>query len=197
MRPILLAVATHIISLTGYGVELRPLGPEHAAGLAPLPADEGYRWFAHLPMPSAPAMAAWIEAATADPARLPFAVLVEGEPAGTTSFYDLDDMNKRVEVGYTFYGRRFWGTHVNPACKRLLLGYAFEERGLERVALRTDRLNERSLAAISRLGALREGVLRSHMTRADGSRRDSVYFSVLAAEWPAVRAGLDVRLSRR
>jgi RimJ/RimL family protein N-acetyltransferase len=118
---------------------------------------------------------------------------VAGTIVGTSSLGDLDLVNERIHLGWTMYGSRWWATQVNPECKLLLLGCAFD-LGFGRVKLQTDALNERSQAAIARLGATREGVLRRHTRRGDGTFRDSVVFSVLREEWPAVRAGLEARL---
>jgi len=119
-----------------------------------------------------------------------------GEPGtvvGTSSLGDVDVDNERIHLGWTMYGSRWWGTQVNAECKLLLLGHAFDG-GFGRVKIQTDAVNLRSQAAIAKLGATREGVLRRHTRRADGSFRDSVVFSVLRDEWPAVRAGLRERL---
>jgi N-acetyltransferase len=117
-----------------------------------------------------------------------------GTVVGTSSLGEWDLPNERLHLGWTAYGPAWWGTVVNPACKLLLLGYAFETCGFGRVKIQTDLLNERSQAAIAKLGATREGVLRRHLRRADGTWRDSAVFSVLIDEWPAVRAGLQERL---
>jgi RimJ/RimL family protein N-acetyltransferase len=117
-----------------------------------------------------------------------------GTVVGTTSLGDVDLVNERAHVGWTAYGPPWWGTAVNPECKLLLLAHAFDDCGLGRVKIQTDRINQRSQAAIARLGATREGVLRRHMRRADGSFRDTVVFSVITDEWPQVRAGLEARL---
>lgn len=119
-----------------------------------------------------------------------------GAVVGTSSLGDVDLENEHVHLGWTTYGSRWWGTGVNPEAKLLLLGHAFEECGFGRVRIQTDVLNERSQAAIARLGAVREGVLRRVVRRADGSWRDTVVFSVLRDEWPAVRAGLLERVDR-
>jgi N-acetyltransferase len=119
-----------------------------------------------------------------------------GTVVGTTSLGDVDLVNERAHVGWTAYGPRWWGTDVNPECKLLLLGHAFDDCGLGRVKIQTDLVNERSQAAIAKLGATREGVLRRHMRRADGTFRDTVVFSVLQQEWPTVREGLLRRLGR-
>lgn len=117
-----------------------------------------------------------------------------GTVVGTTSLGDVDVVNERAHIGWTAYGPDWWGTAVNPECKLLLLGHAFDDCGLGRVKIQTDLVNERSQAAIAKLGATREGVLRRHMKRADGTFRDTVVFSVLRDEWPSVRAGLLRRL---
>jgi RimJ/RimL family protein N-acetyltransferase len=119
-----------------------------------------------------------------------------GTVVGTSSLGDVRLLDERAHVGWTAYGPAWWGTAVNPECKLLLLGHAFDDCGLGRVKIQTDLLNERSQAAIAKLGATREGVLRRHRRRADGSFRDTVVFSVLADEWPAVREGLRTRLGR-
>lgn len=118
-----------------------------------------------------------------------------GTIVGTTSLGDIDVVNERAQLGWTMYASRWWGTAVNPECKLLLLGHAFE-CGFGRVKIQTDAANERSQAAITRLGATREGVLRRHTRRADGTFRDTVVFSILADEWPRVRAGLERRLEQ-
>jgi RimJ/RimL family protein N-acetyltransferase len=121
-----------------------------------------------------------------------------GEPGtvvGTSSLGEWDLVNERVHLGWTGYGPRWWGGPVNAECKLLLLGHAFDDCGFGRVKLQTDLRNDRSQAAIARLGATREGVLRRDMRRADGTWRDTVVFSVLRDEWPAVRAGLEQRLA--
>jgi RimJ/RimL family protein N-acetyltransferase len=119
-----------------------------------------------------------------------------GTVVGTSSLGDWDLVNERVHLGWTAYGPPWWGTAVNPACKLALLGHAFDDCGFGRVKIQTDLLNERSQAGIAKLGATREGVLRRHIRRADGSWRDTVVYSVLRDEWPQVRAGLQARLPR-
>ena len=118
-----------------------------------------------------------------------------GTVVGTSSLGDVDVVNERVHLGWTMYGSRWWGTHVNPETKLLLLSHAFDDCGFGRVKIQTDAVNERSQAAIAKLGATREGVLRRHTRRADGTFRDTVVFSILRDEWPQVRAGLEARLS--
>ncbi len=117
-----------------------------------------------------------------------------GTLVGTSSLLEADVHNESVHLGSTVYGSRWWGTQVNPAAKLLLLTHCFETCGYGRVKIQTDLLNTRSQAAISKLGAKREGVLRRAMKREDGTFRDSVVFSILADEWPAVKATLRARL---
>jgi N-acetyltransferase len=117
-----------------------------------------------------------------------------GTVVGTSSLGDWDLVNERVHLGWTAYGPPWWGTAVNPACKLVMLGHAFDDCGFGRVKIQTDLVNERSQAGIAKLGATREGVLRRHIRRADGTWRDTVVFSVLRDEWPRVRADLQARL---
>ena len=126
--------------------------------------------------------------------RWMWTVRERGIVVGTTSFLDLSTIDARVEIGHTTYAPHAWGTKVNPACKLLLMGWAFEECTMNRVQLKTDIRNERSQAAIERLGATREGVLRMYQRRQDDSIRDTVMYSVLAHEWPAVKGHLLSRL---
>lgn len=121
---------------------------------------------------------------------------VAGTIVGTTSLGEPDLVNERVHLGWTAYGPPWWGGPVNPECKLLLLGHAVDDCGFGRVKIQTDLVNERSQAAIARLGATREGVLRRHTRRADGSFRDTVVFSILATEWPEVRGRLNGRLEQ-
>ncbi|HVT20934.1 MAG TPA: GNAT family protein [Mycobacteriales bacterium] len=186
----------HDIVLEGYGITLRPLALEDADALAPVIDRE---LWAYMPPPFPEGLEGWranIASGLDDPARLPFAVTDSATDAvlGSTSFYDLSEGQRRVEVGYTFYGRTSWGGRVNPACKRLLLGHAFEVWGLARVALRCDADNARSAAAIRKLGAQPEGRLRNHRRRPDGTQGDTLYFSIIDTEWASVRASLDERL---
>jgi RimJ/RimL family protein N-acetyltransferase len=176
-------------------VLLVPLEPAHADDLLALIDDQLWAGMTS-PVPrSVDDVLALVRAAHADPGRFAFAVLSDGgRVIGSTSFYDYVPAAARVEIGFTYYARAVWGTRVNPACKLALFTQAFDEWGCARVALRADATNARSIAAITRLGAVPEGVLRSHRVRPDGTRGDTAYFSVLADEWPAVRAGLLARL---
>ncbi len=126
--------------------------------------------------------------------RYPWTVRRGTQVVGTTSFLEVSPVDARLEIGFTAYARGVWGTAVNPECKLLLMGWAFDH-GFGRVQLKTDVRNVRSQQAIARLGAQYEGVLRRYQRRADGSVRDTVMFSVTTEEWPAVRAGLQTRVS--
>jgi RimJ/RimL family protein N-acetyltransferase len=119
-----------------------------------------------------------------------------GTLVGTSSLMDADLTNERIHIGATLYGSRWWGTAVNPEAKLLLLTHCFDGCGYGRVKIQTDALNTRSQAAIAKLGAQREGVLRRHLRREDGTFRDTVVFSILADEWPGVRSELQARLVR-
>ena len=128
--------------------------------------------------------------------RVVYAIrLVDGQLVGTSSLFEIDLANESVHLGATLYGRRWWGTAVNPEAKLLLLAHCFDDCGFGRVKIQTDALNTHSQAAIAKLGARREGVLRRHLRREDGTFRDTVVYSILADEWPAVRDGLRARLA--
>jgi RimJ/RimL family protein N-acetyltransferase len=180
---------------------LEPLTAAHVPALEAAAAD-GELWqlrYASVPPPGG--MAAYVDQALRAQRAglmLPFAVreLGHGEIVGTTRYYDLDPALPRLAIGYTWYARRWQHTGLNSACKLLLLEHAFGALGCVSVAWHTDILNTRSQQAIARLGATREGVLRAHKRRADGSIRDTVCFSMLAAEWPAAREALRERVRR-
>lgn len=182
--------------LVGYGVVLEPLGLQHVDGLYTAAQHEQiWTWLPARRPQDRHEMEQQVRRAFEDPARLPFAVLAEEQVVGTSSYGDIDLDVAGLEIGWTWYVPRLWATTVNPACKLLLLEHAFEELGAARISLKTDGLNARSQAAIRKLGATYDGTLRHHRLRADGSVRDSAYFSILASEWPTVRAGLLARLS--
>ena len=143
------------------------------------------------------AMEAYVHAALADPSTQAFTVESDGEVVGSTRLFRLDFPNRNGEIGHTFYAEHVWRTHVNTATKLLLLGYAFETLSLLRVSFRTDLRNVRSQAAIARLGATNEGVNRNDRVVWDGYIRSSVTFSIIAEEWPAVKAGLSAKLAER
>jgi RimJ/RimL family protein N-acetyltransferase len=189
-------------SLDGHGVRLEPLAPEHADGLTAAAADGKLweLWFTFVPAPEE--MGKYIAEALAGLAAglmLPWAVrdLASGVIVGSTRFHDVIAAADRVEIGYTWYGSTWQGSHVNTSCKLLLLSHAFESLGCRVVGLRTDNFNFRSQRAIEALGAKKDGVIRHHARRRDGSARDTVIYSILATEWPDVKKHLELRLARR
>ncbi|WP_338930566.1 GNAT family N-acetyltransferase [Streptomyces netropsis] len=184
------------VTLTGRHVRLVPLTMEHLGELFAAGGgdEEVWRWQGPTPHTReefAAKLGGLLEAADRGE-YVPFAVIhrATGQAVGWTTFMDVDTDDERLEIGWTWYGRAFWRTAVNSEAKLLLLTHAFEELGMRRVQLKTDHMNHRSQAAIARLGAQREGVLRHHRRRPDGTWRDTVYFSLLAEEWPAVKARL-------
>jgi RimJ/RimL family protein N-acetyltransferase len=187
------------VVLEGDRVRLEPLAPRHVSDLAVAGADpEVWRWMPVAPPAGEAEMAAIVEGLLARAAagvQAPFAQVevATGRAVGATSYLDIALEDGRIEIGWTWLGRPWWRTPINTEAKRLLLGHAFDTLRLNRVALKTDIRNERSQAAIERIGGVREGVLRAHMIRPDGSLRDTVYFSILAPEWPRVRERLTAR----
>lgn len=180
---------------------LEPLHAAHAPALEAAAADgELWKlWFTSAPPPGT--AAGYIAAALAgqaDGRMLPFAVREKryGEIVGTTRYYDFDPALPRVAIGYTWYARRWQKSHLNTACKRLLLDHAFQALDCVAVEFHTDHRNLDSQRAIERLGAHRDGVLRAHKRRPDGSLRDTVCYSILAGEWPDVQRWLTMRLQR-
>ena len=187
----------HEIVLFGHGVRLVPLAPEHAAGLFDF-VDPGMWAGMAAPLPGTSGeLAALFQSRLDEPATIPFAVTDgrTGALLGTTSLRDYVPAQQRLEIGGTFYGRQFWGSHVNPASKHMLLAYAYEVLGVHRVAFRCDARNTRSATAIERLGARFEGVLRGHRAAPDGGRADTAVFSILSNEWPQVGEDLRRRLA--
>lgn len=185
-------------TLTGRHVRLEALTPDHAPGLlAASDDDEVFRWQAfHRPRTLADAEAL-VELYLAKPDAHPWAQidLASGEVAGLTTYYDVDPALRTVAIGWTWIGSRFWRTGLNTESKLLLLRRAFDDLGCVRVVWHVDIFNERSQAAVSRLGAHREGVLRKNKIRRDGSWRDTVTYSMLDDEWPAARENLEERLA--
>ena len=180
------------VVLSASGVRLEPLTTDHAPDLLRAAADDGiWRW---LPTPRPRTLDDVRALVLGHPGDLAFAVVVDGRAQGSTSYLDVDLAVGGIEIGWTWYARALWATTVNPACKLLLLEHAFEELGAERVTLKTDGRNTRSQSAIRRLGAAYDGTLRHNRLRADGSVRDTAFFSILRAEWPGVREGLQARL---
>jgi RimJ/RimL family protein N-acetyltransferase len=187
------------VVLRGRHVVLEPLDLSHVDGLFAATADdEVYRWLPYARPADRDAMAAIVTDALDDPQRVPFVQrsAATGEIVGATSYYAPDPLHHTVAIGYTMVGRPWWRTGVNTEAKLLLMGRAFDDLGAVRVEWQTDLRNERSRRAIERLGAVREGVLRRHRRRADGSWRDSVLYAMTAEEWPAARERLTDRLAR-
>ena len=187
--------------LSGRHVTLLPLQAQHAAALACAAADGELWTLAYTSVPAPGEEADYIRGALASRDRgdsMPFVVLdAQGGVIGSTRFYAIDRGVPTLSLGYTWYAARAQRTAVNTEAKRLLLGHAFDVLGCESVALETSHLNTRSQAAIERLGAKRDGVLRAHMRHRDGSLRDTYRYSILRAEWPAVAARLDGLLEAR
>ena len=189
------------VVLEGRGIRLEPLEPQHADDLTAATTDGRLweLWFTSVPEPAN--VARYISDAQAGFTAghmLPWAVrdLTSGRVIGTTRYHDIVAAIDRVEIGWTWYGLSWQRSHVNTTCKLLLFQHAFETLGCKVVGLRTDNFNFRSQRAIEALGAKRDGVIRHHYQRRDGSVRDSVMYSVLAAEWPDVKRHLITRLDR-
>lgn len=188
-------------TLEANGVRLEPLSKEHREGLDKAAAD-GRLWelfFTSVPAPGE--TEAYIQAALDGQKAgqmLPWAVrdLGSGELVGSTRYHDIIAAADRVEIGYTWYAQRCQRTHVNTACKLLLFSHGFEQLHCKVIGLRTDNFNFRSQRAIEALGAKKDGVVRHHWPRRDGSIRDTVMYSVLAQEWPDVKRHLQFRLKR-
>ena len=188
-------------TLEGHGVRLEPLTAAHVPDLADGVRDgELWKlWYTTVPEPAQ--VNAYVTTAL-DGQRaghmLPFAVreLTSDRVIGSTRYHDIVPAVERVEIGYTWYARRWQRSHVNTACKLLLLRHGFETLGCKVIALRTDNFNFNSQRAIERLGAKKDGVLRHHQARRDGSVRDSVMYSILQTEWPDVKRHLELRLAR-
>lgn len=185
------------VTLEGRRVCLEPLAGKHAPDLFAAAADpEIWRFMLIGPFPDLAAMQAHIRDARAvarSGRELPFVVRARpaGRAAGCTCYLDISPEHASLEIGRTWLARGHWRTAVNTDCKCLLLRHAFEELGCLRVTLKTDALNVRSQRAIERLGAKREGILRSHMTAKEGRRRDTVVYGITDLDWPAVRKRLE------
>lgn len=179
-------------------VRLEPLAEHHRPHLLALGEDERVWGIVQLP---AGGLTAYLDIAYAlakPDVHVPFVVVRrdDGAVVGMTRMFDIRPEHGGLEIGYTWYAPEAHGTKINPAAKRLLLGYAFDGLGYERVQLKTDVRNKQSQAAMAKLGATREGVLRHQLRLPDGRWRDTVFFSILSAEWPSVRARLDARLAQ-
>lgn len=189
------------ITLEGQLVRLEPLVPTHEESLIAA-AGDGELWNSIVTIvPSRAEMAAYIASALNAQARgreLPFVIIRKpsGQVVGTTRFYDIEPIDRRVEIGYTWLATSAQRTAVNTEAKLLLLTHAFEALRCIRVSFVTDVLNQQSRAAILRLGAKEEGVLRNHMVMPSGRYRDSLCLSIIEAEWPEVKARLEAKLAQ-
>ncbi len=188
------------VSLRGERVSLGPLRMEHAEALREA-AKDGELWkLWYTSVPSPDTVEAYVATALAERdagASLPFTVRdADGAVVGSTRYCHVDAANRRVEIGYTWYAQRVQRSGLNTEAKLLLLRHAFETLDCIAVEFRTNWFNQRSRTAIARLGAKQDGVLRSHMLMPDGSLRDTVVFSIIASEWPAVRRHLQFLLER-
>ena len=189
------------ITLEGHDIRLEPLTLEHEADLSAAAADGELwnLWFTSVPQPEE--TKTYIENALAGYKAghmLPWAVreLSTGKIVGSTRYHDVVANIDRVEIGYTWYAKSWQKSHVNTVCKLLLLAHAFDTLGCKVVGLRTDNFNFNSQKAIEGLGAKKDGILRHHAIRRDGSVRDSVMYSILSTEWASVKQHLRFRLSR-
>ena len=184
--------------LTGRWVRLEPLAKPHREPLRAA-ADDERIWVHTLTVARGPEFDRWFDDVLAHRAtgqQFPFVVrrLADQAIVGSTSYLDPELWHRRVEIGSTWYTPDVWGTRVNPECKLLLLAHAFDVLGLNRVSLCTDVRNARSQAAIEKLGAVKEGVLRAHMITQGGRVRDSVMYSIVRDDWPRVKERLTARL---
>jgi RimJ/RimL family protein N-acetyltransferase len=187
------------VTLELNGVRLEPLGAQHADGLRAA-ARDGKLWQLRVTsVPEPDQVDAYIATALEmRPGRFAFAVIdiASGEVIGSTSYHDILPAVDRAEIGYTWYARSRQRSHVNTSCKLMLLTHAFDTLGCAVVGFRTDNFNHASQAAIERLGAKKDGVLRHHALRRDGTVRDTVMYSIVRGEWPEVRAQLRYKLQR-
>jgi RimJ/RimL family protein N-acetyltransferase len=194
-------IEPHPTVLEGHGIRLEPLTSDHHDELAGAAADGRLweLWFTAVPDPEQ--TQAYISAALQgleDGHMLPWAVreLTSGAIVGSTRYHDIVAAIDRVEIGYTWYAKTWQRSHVNTVCKLLLLQHAFDALDCQVVGLRTDNFNFASQRAIEALGARKDGVLRHHAARRDGTVRDTVMYSILSREWPDVRRHLELRLTR-
>ena len=189
------------VTLEGHGIRLEPLTPEHEGDISDAALDGRLweLWFTAVPSPDNAAK--YIADALAGQAAghmLPWVVreLTSGRIVGSTRYHDVVPAIDRVEIGHTFYSKSWQRSHVNSAAKLLLLGHAFDTVGCKVVGLRTDNFNFRSQRAIEGIGAKRDGIIRHHVPRKDGTVRDTYIYSILAGEWPDVKRHLTTRLER-
>ena len=189
------------VTLAGTHATLEPLAPSHLESVAAAAADgELWKlWYTSVPAPESAGR--WLDTALDMRERLgamPFVVRdnASGDVVGSTRYFNVDAANRRLEIGHTWYSKRAQRTAINTECKLLLLKHAFESLGCIAVEFRTHWFNHASRAAIARLGAKQDGVIRNHMRHADGSIRDTVTFSIIDSEWPAVKRHLRAKLER-
>lgn len=189
------------VTLQGEHATLEPLAAEHLDGIRAAAADgELWRlWYTSVPSPGR--TDAWLDLALEMrnvQGAMPFAVRDnrDGSIVGSTRYFNVDGVNRRLEIGHTWYAKRAQRTAINTECKLLLLSHAFESLACIAVEFRTHWFNQASRSAIARLGAKQDGVLRNHQLLPDGSRRDTVVFSILDGEWPAVKRHLRFLLER-
>jgi RimJ/RimL family protein N-acetyltransferase len=189
------------VTLTGAQATIEPLAPGHEQGLQRAAADgELWRlWYTSVAPPEK--MGEYIAAALDMRERhdaMPFVIREKssGEIVGCTRYFNVDAANRRLEIGYTWYAKRVQRGPINTECKLMLLTHAFETLACIAVEFRTHWFNQASRAAIERLGAKQDGVLRNHQVLADGSKRDTVVFSIIDGEWPAVKRHLRYQLER-
>ena len=190
------------VTLRGAHATLEPLSHAHVEGLASAAADGGLHdlWYTSVADPSR--MRDYVDAALKmrdEQGAMPFAARLSGDGGdvvGSTRYFNVDAKNRRLEIGHTWYAKRVQRTAFNTECKLLLLAHAFDTLGCIAVEFRTHWFNFASRAAIARLGAKQDGVLRNHQVLADGSKRDTVVFSIIDNEWPAVRRHLQFQMQR-
>ncbi|HTA39126.1 MAG TPA: GNAT family N-acetyltransferase [Candidatus Acidoferrales bacterium] len=189
------------IVLEGYGVRLEPLEERHLPALRADCHDPAL-WeltFSDSPFGDDAGAKAWLQASLEDPKMHAFAIVdaSTGATIGSTRYLDIEPAHRKLEIGWTFLAPRYWRSHVNTACKLLLMEYAFEKCGALRMQFKAEAKNWRSRRALEGIGATCEGVLRNFRIRPDGEIRDTSFYSVIVQEWPAVRARLEQRLNAR
>jgi RimJ/RimL family protein N-acetyltransferase len=190
------------VVLDGTGVRLEPLSLDHLPGLIEIGLEPDLWQYTMQIVRTPQEMETYVRGALTEQEAgraLPFATIEKpsGRVAGSTRFAAIEPLHRRVEIGWTWLAPRWQRTVLNTEAKYLMLRHAFEQWGCVRVEFKTDVLNTRSRQALLRIGAKEEGILRSHIITATGRIRDTVYFSVLASEWPAVRAALEAKLHPR
>jgi len=187
------------VILSGTTVRLEPYKDEHRAGVQQVASDPRL-WEVTVVRAYGEYFDSWWDDAHLGMklgTRMPYAVISQGDGTviGSTSYLNVALQEQRLEIGSTFYAQNQWGTKVNPECKLLLMTYAFETLGIRRVEFCVDSINSRSRAAVTKLGAVQEGILRCHRNTYSGRRRDTVMFSVIDTEWPGVKRRLETRVN--